>query len=53
MLFDAAEKKLFCCMGSPCANPWFEADLDEAPGMERVSVPYENEPAPASFWRAV
>jgi predicted choloylglycine hydrolase len=52
-LFEAAEKRLFCCMGSPRANPWFEADLDEAPKMERVSVPYENEPAPESFWRAV
>ena len=48
MLFDLTDRRLFCAMGAPGA--WFEADLDEAPQMARVDVPYENEPAPGSFW---
>lgn len=51
MLFDLTDRRLFCAMGAPNADAWFEADLDEAPQMARMDVPYENKPAPESFWR--
>ncbi len=50
MLFDLTECRLFCAMGAPRADAWFEADLNEAPKMERVPVAYEDVPAPDSFW---
>ena len=50
MLFDATEKRLECSIGSPRMNAWFEADLDAAPRMERVKVPYENEPIDPKYW---
>lgn len=47
MLCDLADRRLICRMGT---DAWFEADLSEPPKMERVAIPYEDAPAPASFW---
>lgn len=53
MLFDATDKRLFCSMGFPRAESWFEVNLDEDPCIERIYVPFEDEPAPEMFWHLV